>query len=540
MRWRFLLQQSAAASYRPLVAGWVIRAKGAGVAELQNNTKRVKDIVREYRQGKLVIPEFQRDYVWKPAKAPTLIDSLYKRWPVSSLLIWESEESDVEARRPSPTPVRGATRWLIDGQQRVITLSRVQDGDEGIEVVFNAKKGEFLRPNAATRQDRSWVSVHEIWDDESFRRLMRDVPETPHGRREAAAYERVRSILEYEVPVVEMLGHQFTEAVEAFTRINTLGTRLKKQDIESAQVAAKHSGFIRTEVAPFLRELHQQGYERLNVMHLFRACAFIAHPDARNRTPLHELSRKEVDTAWDSTKRATKEALGIVRSELGLVDMSVLWSGALLVPVIAMCARLPPKSRNGSEMAGWLALAALHHRYSGSSETALDEDLRCCRSDDPIGALRRVLKQRYRRFSSNASDFDRKINDRSALLAAWVACKQRGAVDVLTGTKLLLQPGIDRHHILPRARFEVDDRTKADTIANIAFVSGGSNRSIGDDHPGQYIAGLKVGARNSQCIPDESRLWSVEKSQDFWDRRRTLLSQAFNEFLNDAFADRRG
>lgn len=27
--------------------------------------------------------------------------------------------------------------WLIDGQQRVMTLSRAMNGDEGIEVLFN-------------------------------------------------------------------------------------------------------------------------------------------------------------------------------------------------------------------------------------------------------------------------------------------------------------------------------------------------------------------------------------------------------------------
>jgi hypothetical protein len=68
----------------------------------------------------------------------------------------------------------------------------------------------------------------------------------------------------------------------------------------------------------------------LNVMHLFRACAFIAMPDGRSRTPLHELSRGEVMTAWSRTKRATEEAIALVRNEFGLVNMDILWSGALL------------------------------------------------------------------------------------------------------------------------------------------------------------------------------------------------------------------
>jgi hypothetical protein len=36
--------------------------------------------------------------------------------------------------------------------------------------------------------------------------------------------------------------HSFKEAVRAFERINTLGVKLKKEDIESANIAVRHSG----------------------------------------------------------------------------------------------------------------------------------------------------------------------------------------------------------------------------------------------------------------------------------------------------------
>src|SRR5207247_2941154 len=97
-------------------------------------------------------------------------------------------------------------------------------------------------------------------------------------------------------------------------------------DIESAQVAARHSGFVADEVTPFLHRLRQQGFNRLNVMHLFRACAFVAKPDGRNRTPLHELERREVLSAWKTTEKATEQAIGLIRRELGLVNMHSLRS----------------------------------------------------------------------------------------------------------------------------------------------------------------------------------------------------------------------
>jgi len=90
---------------------------------LEHQTFKVKQLVEDYRAGRIVIPEFQREYVWRHSKAPRLIDSLYRGFPISSLLLWQSTE-DARARRRDPRPVRSAVmNWLIDGQQRVITLS---------------------------------------------------------------------------------------------------------------------------------------------------------------------------------------------------------------------------------------------------------------------------------------------------------------------------------------------------------------------------------------------------------------------------------
>src|SRR5437016_1262488 len=96
--------------------------------QLKIDKIKVKQIVDNYRTGHIVIPEFQRDYVWRKNKAPMLIDSLYRGYPISFFLLWESAES-ARPRQSIPRPVRTtAVSWLIDGQQRVITLARIVDG----------------------------------------------------------------------------------------------------------------------------------------------------------------------------------------------------------------------------------------------------------------------------------------------------------------------------------------------------------------------------------------------------------------------------
>ncbi len=329
---------------------------------LEHQTLPIRQLVEDYRTGRIVIPEFQREYVWRPGKAPRLIDSLYRGFPISSFLLWQSAE-ETRARRADPRPQRSALiDWLIDGQQRIITLSRTLSGYEGIDVVFQPDRDEFRLANAVTRKDPKWFRVSDLWDDNTFRKVRHNLDGTPNGEKLEARLDDVRKILAYTIPVVRMVDHSFDNAVNAFTRINTLGVRLKAEDIESAKIAARHSGFVADEVVPFLKALHQQEFRRLNIMHLFRACAFVATPDGRNRTPLHEMKKQEVLSAWKKTEIATDKAIGLIRSELGFVNMDILWSGALVVPLIAICATTPPRHLDSKELTGWLSLAALCHR----------------------------------------------------------------------------------------------------------------------------------------------------------------------------------
>ena len=38
----------------------------------------------------IVVPEFQREYVWNLEQAKDLLSSLFKRYPTGSILVWET------------------------------------------------------------------------------------------------------------------------------------------------------------------------------------------------------------------------------------------------------------------------------------------------------------------------------------------------------------------------------------------------------------------------------------------------------------------
>jgi len=219
--------------------------------------------------------------------------------------------------------------------------------------------------------------------------------------------------------------------------------------------------------------------------------------------------------------------------------MEILWSGALLVPLIVLCATTPPKQRDSRALAAWLALAALLHRYSASAETALDQDLRACRAADPIRALLANVRQVRPSLAADPNDFAGSLNDRGGLLALYISCMNRGILDCFTGGKVLLQGAVDRHHILPRGQFPEATRSRADNIANIAFIAGDVNKSIGLSGPEVYLKRVTPRVLESQCIPMDKNLWVIEQADEFWSARRSLLAESFNSFLKDALPQRR-
>lgn len=113
-----------------------------------------------------------------------------------------------------------------------------------------------------------------------------------------------------------------------------------------------------------------------------------------------------------------------------------------------------------------------------------------------------------------------------------------GILDFYSGGKVLLQNNVDRHHILPRAQFPETKRSMADNIANIAFIAGDVNKSIGQSGPEVYLKNLRPRVLESQCIPSDSRLWSIDQAEVFWEARRELLAKSFNEYVRAGLPQR--
>ncbi|MCA8938153.1 MAG: DUF262 domain-containing protein, partial [Planctomycetes bacterium] len=87
---------------------------------------RLSTLLDEIDSGVVLLPEFQRGYVWNRDQVRGLMRSLYRGYPVGGLLVWETTSDDINVR--GATPSSGARQLLLDGQQRVTSMYGVVRG----------------------------------------------------------------------------------------------------------------------------------------------------------------------------------------------------------------------------------------------------------------------------------------------------------------------------------------------------------------------------------------------------------------------------
>lgn len=123
--------------------------------------------------------------------------------------------------------------------------------------------------------------------------------------------------------------------------------------------------------------------------------------------------------------------------------------------------------------------------------------------------------------------------------------KKHGAKDWSTGIKLSDRHvgkahTIQVHHIFPKSLLHGagHDKKEINEMANLAFISGKTNRSISNKEPIRYLETEVVAKRGedaltTQFIPLDRSLWEMDRFQDFLIWRRKAIAEAINNFLEN-------
>ena len=83
-------------------------------------------IVNRLREGEFVIPDFQREFEWKPWDIRELMRSIFLDYYIGSLLLWKGPRGSFQSLAGESLygfPGHGDRRYIVlDGQQRLAAM----------------------------------------------------------------------------------------------------------------------------------------------------------------------------------------------------------------------------------------------------------------------------------------------------------------------------------------------------------------------------------------------------------------------------------
>jgi hypothetical protein len=529
---------------------------------------KISELLDDIRTQDLVLPEFQREYVWTRDQAKQLMVSLVKGYPVGGLLIWKTDKPP-ELKNVTKLPDKmGAVQVLLDGQQRLTTLQMLLAGSipayyrpEDIlsdprDLFFNLETGEFqFHQSSRMDGDPMWCCVVDCFagsNVDPFKIALQS------GREQSGVVElagtlnhnlnALRAVKEVSLPVQVVPHHvQLEDAIDIFDRINSQGTKLTDAELALTHVTAKW---------PLARRILKEKMEfcaardfDLNLTFMTRA--LVATVTGRALFELiHPRTLPDLQAGWNTLSKVLDYLLNVLPTAAQVHSTEDLNTTNALVPLIAYLARnngMFPNQRSIKHSVNWLYAALTWARYTAQTDQRLEADLSIVAKEvEPWAALRANIVEQRGRIEVKADDFEGRTAQHPLYRMVFILAKAHGAIDWFNGVPLGKTVGtsyaVHSHHIFPqsllyRSGFDADNymhRQIVNEIANRAFLTAASNIPLSDTEPGVYLPTIEEkypGALARQFIPMDPALWKVQRYEDFLRARRELLALKLNEYM---------
>lgn len=329
-------------------------------------TEKVEDLVERVRRGLIRVPRFQRGLKWESSDVVELFDSLYRGYPIGSLLFYK-QPAKADRLPLGPlvieAPETSEAWWVVDGQQRITALTVCltrpvliptrPSAQDPYVLFFDAEKQKFEPSPTTARISSTWVPVPHLldatqltewvytWqhrDDEALRRLV---------------FEAGARIREYPIPLYLIETEDSKVAQEIFYRINQAGKPLDWTEVHKALFGGE-SSFPST-LPELSQELADVGMGRLEEDRLL-TCLFALRGLDPTRS-LAEHYRRDPEFLRGAVQEALpvlRRVLSFLRKDAGIPHLRLLPKSILLDVLALFFLRFEdPSPRTRTLLARW-------------------------------------------------------------------------------------------------------------------------------------------------------------------------------------------
>jgi hypothetical protein len=474
---------------------------------------RIEELAGRILRGDILLPKFQREFVWERHQIVDLLDSIANNYPIGSVLLWRSREklrsersiADLEI---APTQQDYPVNYLLDGQQRLSTICGAlywhgTDPRSRWNIAYDLREKKFLHLDSLADPPLHQVRLNKITDPSAYFQHVTslqtlaaaDVPVL-----EASAKELFDRFKDYKIATVTLHEMSIEAVAPIFERINSRGTPLTIVDLMRAATWSESFDLI-DGISGITEELQSKDFgsiERKAILRSISAAAGGGFSEA-SIDGLRKHSSDELEAAVLSTKDAYSRAVDFMATELHIPsDKQIPYVNQVVVltEVFRLIKHLKPDQLG--EVRRWFWRTAVSGYFGGWNTGNMSSDQKAVQSfaAGQAKTIESIVQNPGAKIWTNQQF--RSNSAHSKILVLLLAFNR--PVDLLTAQKIDTGDALfhgntkEFHHFFPRdylIKSKGVSPRKANLLANFVMLTAASNKRITNRAPSDYLKDVK-------------------------------------------------
>lgn len=341
------------------------------VDRIKPTDKGIYSYLEDLRNKNYQIPTFQREVVWEKDNVKKLWDSIYKFYPLGSILIWKTDVKLQNHRKVGGHVIGGEEfervqyQYILDGQQRTTSLlTSIYGGEiEGNKDFKPSLYVDLTIEDLEDIDDDSYKKRFLFWDeiDDDNKRLranmkrkrrydrglivkLKDIKENyglieenlVNKTEENYSYNhpvrkqlrKIKSVLDnYRISLIELKGIQVSEVCEIFERINQEGKPLNIFDIIVAKTFRpsneEQNEFYLRDIINRFKTSKTSEYMKIDDLTYLQILAVLINKDVEESNILNITDRylnniraEQIEYVWDEAQKAILKTFDFFENHL--------------------------------------------------------------------------------------------------------------------------------------------------------------------------------------------------------------------------------
>lgn len=501
--------------------------------------ERVVQLAGRVLTGDILLPRFQRNFVWNRKQMLDLLDSIARNYPIGSMLLWQSRQelanersiADLEVAATKPDyPVN----YLLDGQQRLSTICGALHWAPGSansvwNLAYDLKTERFLHLETLDEPALHVVPLRYLSTPSTYFSRLTGLGEDLSSRAKAL-FDR---FTDYQVAIVTLGDMSIQDVAPVFERINSTGTALTIVDLMRAATWSPTFDLVdaidgvRDDLAP----KNFNGIDRKTMLRTVAAAAGLGF-EASAIDDLRDRTEDQLSQAVSDAREAAKRASDFLATQIGAPGARALPYANQFAVLCEVFRVIPhPTYAQYAAIRRWFWRTTLASYFGGWNTGQMGSDRQAVRAFG-MGESAEIANSSVAPAASIWSVREFRANSATSKMLALMLA-HHDPVDLVTGQTIDKNRALawsndkEFHHFFPKAFLTSMGYTprRANAIGNMVMLTSISNIQIRDKAPSVYLAEIAA------TIGEEELRSRLEKSLISESAYQAALADDFDAFL---------